>query len=362
MLSRRVEYDRSVAQHRQTIEQGRRSRRGDAGARQLGLAVTILLATAAIGAFGYVAIEGWSLSDALYMTLISMTTTGFQEVRQLSTAGRALTAFLIVAGLASLAHVGGRTLQIAVEHYLVRRGRMDKNIARLRDHVILCGYGRMGRHIAEDLTEARVDFVIIEADPETKDDLDEHGYLYLIGNASNDDLLKEAGVERAKGLIAVVSSDAENVYTTLTAKSINPSITIVARAVSDDSEPKLRTAGADRVIKPYELVGRRIAQLVIRPAMVEFVDTIARSHSGEITMEEITVTGTSALVGVALKDTTIRSKLNVIVVAIRRGTDDLVYNPGPTIVFEPGDVLIAIGRKTDLKELSTLCGAAGSGA
>lgn len=322
----------------------------------------MLFAIAAVGAVGYVVIEGWSLSDALYMTLISMTTTGFQEVGRLSNAGRVLTALLIIAGLASLAHVGGRVLQIAVEHYLVRRGRMDKSIARLRDHVILCGYGRMGRHIAEDLAEAGVDFVVIEADPEMKESLDDHGYLYLIGNASNDDLLKEAGVERAKGLIAVVSSDAENVYTTLTAKAINRDITIVARAISDDSEPKLRTAGADRVIKPYELVGRRIAQLVIRPAMVEFVDTIARSRSGEITMEEITVTETSALVGIALKDTTIRSKLNVIVVAIRRGAEDLIYNPGPTIAFRPGDVLVAIGRETDLKELSSLCGAAAGGA
>jgi len=158
----------------------------------------------------------------------------------------------------------------------------------------------------------------------------------------------------------VLSSDAENVYTTLTARAINPTMTIVARALVDGSESKLRTAGANRVIKPYELVGRRIAQLVIRPAMVEFVDTIAQSNSGEITMEEITLTGNSGLIGARLRDTDIRSRLNVIVVAIRRGREELIYNPGPDTVFSVDDTLVAIGRRQDLTELSRLCGAPAS--
>ncbi len=301
-------------------------------------------------------IEGWPLSDALYMTVISLTTTGFQEVRELSSAGRALTAAVILSGIASLAYVGGRMVQLVIERYLLRRGRMDKKIHRLHNHVILCGYGRMGRHIAEDLSEARVPFVVIETNEDLATRLEEQGYLYLIGDASADDLLREAGVETARGLIAVVSSDAENVYTTLTAKSMNPDITIVARALTDESEPKLRKAGADRVIKPYELVGRRIAQLVIRPAMVEFVETIARSKSDEITMEEITVTGESTLLGMKLRDTSIRSKLNVIIVAIRREDEDLLYNPGPDIEIKSSDRLLAIGRSDDLEKLSVICG------
>lgn len=320
----------------------------------------LLLVTVLIGTGGYVAIEGWSLSDAIYMTIISLTTTGFTEVHPLSPAGRGLTVFVIVSGIASLAYVGGRVLQLAVERYLHRRGRMERHIARLRNHVILCGYGRMGRHIAADLIEARVPFVVLESNPEVEPILSQLGAPYLIGDASADETLLHAGVERARGLIAVVSSDAENVYTTLTAKSLNPAITIVARALSDESEPKLRTAGAARVIKPYELVGRRIAQLVIRPAMIEFVDTIARSHGGEITMEEITVGHDSSLVGVALRDTDIRSRLNVIIVAIRRGDDDLVYNPGPDEHFRVGDRLVAIGRRDQLGQLSTLCGIEGA--
>jgi len=330
--------------------------RTDRSAKQLGFAVLLLLGTMLVGTVGYVVIEGWSIGDAFYMTVISLTTTGFTEVRPLSPAGRTITVFVIISGIASLAYVGGRLLQLAVELYLLRRGRMDREIQRLKNHVILCGYGRMGRHIASDLAEARVPFVVLESDSQMATVLEEHGYLHIIGDASSDELLKAAGVERAKGLIAVVSSDAENVYTTLTAKSINPAVTIVARALTDESAPKLRTAGADRVIKPYEMVGRRIAQLVIRPAMVEFVDTIARSNAGEITMEEMTVSKDSSLIGIALRDTPIRSRLNVIIVAIRRGEDDLVYNPGPDAHFEVGDRLVAIGRSEQLAELSGLCG------
>jgi voltage-gated potassium channel len=332
------------------------SRRTDRSAKQASAAVGLVLLTVVMGTAGFVVIEGWPVGEAAYMTIISITTTGFGEVRPLSPAGRGLTVFIIVSGITSIAYAGGRVLQLAVELYLIRRGRMDRHIDRLHDHVILCGFGRMGRHVASDLTEAHIPFVVLDADPEIISELEDLGYLHIIGDASSDDVLKAAGVERARGLIAVVSSDAENVYTTLTAKSLNPEITIVARAVSDESEPKLRIAGADRVIKPYELVGRRIAQLVIRPAMVEFVDTIARSRTGEIMMEEITVSDDSTLVGKSLRDTSIRSELNVIIVAVRRGQQDLIYNPGPGTVLTGGDRLVAIGAREKLLELSRMCG------
>jgi voltage-gated potassium channel len=333
------------------------SARADRSAKQLTIAVLVLFLTIVAGAAGYMFFEGWNLGDALYMTLISLTTTGFAEVRPLSPAGRGVTVFVIVSGIASLAYVGGRVLQLAVELYLFRRGRMERKINRMRNHVILCGYGRMGRHIASDLAEAKVPFVVIEASEEMVPTLEEHGHAFAVGDASSDEILRRVGVERARGLIAVVTSDAENVYTTLTARALNPNITIVARALTDESEPKLRTAGANRVIKPYELVGRRIAQLVIRPAMVEFVETIARSRTGEITMEEILVGEESPLVGLKLRNTDIRSRLNIIVVAIRRGESDFDFNPGPDAVIAAGDRLTAIGSVHDLAELSTLCGA-----
>ena len=333
-----------------------KSRHTDRSARQLVISVFILAAAVSGGTLGYMLIEGWSIGDSLYMTVISLTTTGFQEVQNLSPAGRVLTGIVIVSGIASLAYVGGRVLQLAVEVYLIRRGRMNRSIHRLKNHVILCGYGRMGRHIANDLTDANVPFVVLESNAEMMPELEESGVLYLIGSASEDDLLREAGVERARGLIAVVSSDAENVFTTLTAKSLNPNISVVARALADETESKLRTAGADRVIKPYELVGRRIAQLIIRPSMIEFVDTIVRSKSGEITVEEIPIMPTSALVGSAMRDTPIRSSLNVIIVAIRRAGAELLYNPSADTVFQPDDRIVAIGKPEQLVELGSLCG------
>ena len=330
--------------------------RADRSARQLSLAIFVLLATILAGSLGYVVFEGWPLGDALYMTMISLTTTGFGEVRPLSPAGRGVTVFVIVSGIASLAYVGGRVLQLAVELYLVRRGRMDRQINRMRNHVILCGYGRMGRHIASDLSAAKVPFVVIEKNPDVAPVLEELGLPFMIGDASSDELLRSCGVERARGLIAVVSSDAENVYTTLTARALNRDINIVARALGDDSESKLITAGADRVIKPYELVGRRIAQLVIRPAMVEFLETIARSRTREITMEEIEVGSDSALAGVKLRDTDIRSRLNIIIVAIRRLDGNVDFNPGPDATLAIGDRMTAIGSLEDLSALTGLCG------
>jgi voltage-gated potassium channel len=331
----------------------------DRSAKKLIVAILTLILTAMIGTAGYVIIEGWTIGDALYMTVISITTTGFGEVRDLSPAGRVLTAIVIVGGIATLAYTAGRVLQLAVEVYLLRRGRMDKKIARLKGHVILCGYGRMGRHIADDLDTAAVPFVVVEKDTDNVAEMEERGFLYLLGDSSSDELLKQAGVEKAKGLIAVVSSDAENVYTTLTAKSINPTISIVARALTDESEPKLRTAGADRVIKPYEMVGRRIAQLIIRPTMVEFVESIARSATTEITIEEITVAESSAISGMALGSTTIRKDLNVIIVAIRRESGDFIYNPKTGTEIHGGDKLICIGNSDRMADLAEICGVDG---
>jgi voltage-gated potassium channel len=334
----------------------------DKSARKLLIAVLFLVGTFLVGTVGYVLIEGWSVGDAVYMTVISVTTTGFAEVRELTQGGRVLTMLVIVGGIVSLAYVGGRAVQLAVEVYLHRRGRMNRRIAKLRNHVILCGYGRMGRHIAADLDQARIPFVVIEREPDNTSAMEEQGYNYLVGDASSDALLLQAGVESARGLIAVVTTDAENVYITLTARALNQSLSIVARALSDESESKLRTAGADRVIKPYELVGRRIAQLVIRPTMVEFIDTVARSRAAEITMEEITVAAGSTLSGIRLGETTIRKDLNVIVVAIRRSGEELLYNPGPDTTLHDGDRLIAIGKKEQLIKLGALCGVLEEGA
>ena len=323
--------------------------------RQLAFALGILMVTVAIGTGGYILIEGWSFGDAFYMTIISITTTGFMEVRALSEAGRSLTMVIILMGLASLAYLGGRAIQVLVERYLVRRRRMDRRIKRLKDHVIICGFGRMGRRVCEDISNAGLSFVVVESDTELVDKLSDLGYLYLIGDASSDEVLQEAGIDKARGLITVVSSDAENVFITLTAKALNHDIPVVTRAVNEQSEPKLRKAGADRVIKPYEVVGRRLAQLVIRPAMVEYIDEIARASGKEISIEEIQIGPGSSLSGVSLAEAPIRNEWNIIVVAIRREGDRLEYNPGPRSIIRGGDRIIAIGDRERLEQLTRLC-------
>lgn len=232
---------------------------------------------------------------------------------------------------------------------------MDRRISRLRKHVIVCGFGRMGRHLSKELDAESSPFVVVERNQDLVAALESSGYLFVVGDSSENEVLLQAGVERARGLISVVASDAENVFTTLTAKSLNAEIVVATRAVSEQSEPKLKAAGADRVIKPYELVGRRLAQLVLRPGIVEFIDTIARTQGKDITLEEVVIEEGSPLDGQSLIDSPIRRDLNIIVIAIRRAGGDFVYNPASTVVLSPDDRLMAVGERRRLEELSSLC-------
>ncbi len=293
-----------------------------------------------IGTAGYMLLEGWSLSDSVYMTIIALTTTGFAEVRPLSEAGRILTVVVIVGGIASIAYLGGRTVQVLVESYILRRMRMERKIGQLQEHTIVCGFGRMGRHLCQELAGERSPFVVIDSNPELSAQLESAGYLFLIGDSSEDQVLVHAGIERASSLISVVGTDAENVFTTLTARALNRALFIVTRATNEQSEPKLRAAGADRVIQPYELVGHKLAQLVLRPAIVEYIETVARFGGQEISIEEIGIAHNSPLAGQSLMESPLRRELNIIVVAIHKNA---------------GDRLMAIGEQTGLAKLTSLC-------
>lgn len=324
-------------------------------ARQVAFAALILAFTITVGISGYMLIENMSFFDALYMTVISITTTGFAEITPLSQAGRMLTIFIIIFGIASIAYLGGRTVQLFIEVYMIRRGKMDKKIRNLQQHIIVCGFGRMGRHVCDDLKSENADFVVIESDPDLVERLDKEGYLFIVGDASSDDVLKQARVDRAKGLISVVSTDAENVFTTLTAKALNPSLFVVTRAVSEQTEPKLKKAGADRVIKPYELVGHRLTQLVLRPGIVEYMETVARAHGQDISIEEVNLQENSRLVGTSLAESPLRRELNIIIVAIHREDGTLLYNPSSHEVMRVNDRLVAIGELHRLRQLGELC-------
>lgn len=232
---------------------------------------------------------------------------------------------------------------------------MDRQIRRFRDHYIVCGYGRMGRHVCSELEAEGADYVVVEKDEGAIERLRATGVTFVAGDATNDEALLRAGIEHARGLITVVSSDPENVYTTLSAKTLNAEVFVVSRALQDETESKLKKAGADRVIKPYEHVGQRMAQLLLRPGIVEFMDTVAHEAGKDIKMEEITVNSGSQLAGKSLLDSPIRKELNIIIVVIHRGDGELIYNPASTVDIRPGDRMIAVGDRDNLRRLAEFC-------
>ncbi|MFW5797745.1 MAG: potassium channel family protein, partial [Spirochaetota bacterium] len=269
------------------------------------IAGVIVLGTIVVGTIGYMVIEGWNLIDSFYMTILAISTTGFREVHPLSDPGKMLSVIIIVAGLIAIAHLAGRVAQLLIEYYVLRRRRMDRRIQRQRGHYIVCGYGRMGRQVCLELESEGAHYVVVEKSEDLSEALTASGVMYVLGDATNDETLLRAGIEQAVGLITVASTDPENVYTTLSAKALNPNVFVVARALQDETESKLRKAGADRVIKPYEHVGQRMAQLLLRPDIVEFIDTVAHEAGKDIKIEATTVGERSPFVGRQLYDTPI---------------------------------------------------------
>jgi voltage-gated potassium channel len=318
---------------------------------QLKIAVLLLIAVIVFGVIGYLIIEKWSFFDAVYMTIISITTTGYKEVHPLSSVGKIFTLFVIIFGVVAIAYTGGRLAQFFVEAYVLRRRRMVKKLSLLKNHYIICGFGRMGKKICQELLENRAPFVVIEKDQEEIENLRDLDYLFLEGDATNDELLLQAGVKEAKGLVAVLPTEAENVFTTLSAKVLNPGIFIVSRAVEEETESKLLKAGANRVVKPYEIGGHRMAQVLLRPGVVEFIDIIAREKRFDLEIEEVAVKKGSSLIGQTLVESPIRKKLNIIIVAIFRSDGNVIYNPGSNTMIQEDSKLIVIGEAMNIKEL-----------
>jgi len=316
----------------------------------------ILIIFIFLGSLGYVWIEDWSYFDALWMTVITLTTVGYSEVRPLTQAGRVYSMFLMLAGIGIMFYIITGLAKLIVEGEIRRalgKRKLQRTIKKLHDHYIICGYGRIGEIIARQLKERRIPFVVVENQPDLVLDLEDQGYNILVGDATKEEVLLEAGIERAKGLIAVVSSDANNVFIVLTARSLNPKIFIVARAAEPGSRQKLLRAGADRVESPYELGGRKMAQAILRPNVVTFLE-LATKEDVDLSMEEVPVAATSSLVGVALKDSGIRQKLNTIIVSIKRANGDMIFNPSPGTEINAGDTLIALGVRQSLETLEEL--------
>ncbi len=323
--------------------------------KKLQVGLVIILLVILTGTFGYMIIEGWSIFDSFYMTIITISTTGFKELRPLSTAGMVLTVGLIITGVLALAYTGGRGVQVLVESQILRRRRMNRKLEAISGHYVICGFGRMGKQIAEHLLHHKLGFVVIENEPNNVAKLSELGYLFINGDATDDDALVSAGVQRAKGLVAVLSTDAENVFTTLSSRELNEDLFIVARAIDEGTEGKLKKAGADRVVKPYELGGNRMVQLLLRPGVTDFIEGIARRRDIDISLEQIIVCKGSELIGLTLAESPIRRELDIIIIAIDKSGGKFVYNPQSSTIIEAEDKLIAIGQVENLNKLNKLC-------
>ncbi len=324
--------------------------------RKLATLIGSLLAILLLGSLGYVWLEGWSFFDALYMTVTTLTTVGYGEVHPLSPLGKAYNMVLILAGMGVLFYIVTALARVVVEGEIAAalgKRKLLKTIQKLSGHYIICGFGRIGEIIARQLRQRGVPLVIIENNPELLVELERAGYSFISGDATKEEVLQEAGLERARGLVSVVRSDAANVYITLTARSLNPNIFIVARGEEPGSQQKLIRAGADRVESPYEMGGRKMAHAILRPTVTTFME-LAMHEGVEWSMEEIRVGETSSMIGQPLKDSGIRQKYNLIVVAIKRADGEMLFNPTPEMLIQAGDTLILLGMRSYLEALEEI--------
>jgi voltage-gated potassium channel len=312
-----------------------------------------LLAILFLGSLGYVWLEGWSFFDALYMTVTTLATVGYREVHPLSRPGQVYNMILILSGMGVLFYIVTSLARVVVEGEIAEalgKRKLLKQIKKLSGHYIICGFGRIGEIIARQLKERDVPLVIVESNTEHLARLEEAGYYVVTGDATKEEVLVEAGIERARGLVSVVHSDASNVYIVLTARSLNPRLYIVARAEEAGAEQKLKRAGADKVESPYEMGGRKMAHAILRPTVTTFME-LAMHEGVEWSMEEIVVSETSPMLGLPLKDSGIRQKYELIVVAIKRADGEMLFNPTPRTLIQAGDTLILIGMRKNLEAL-----------
>ena len=321
------------------------------------LAIALFAFVLVGGTVGYVAIERWSPWDAFYMTVITVTTVGYREVHDLSRAGQVFTTVLAVTGVGAAFYTFSLLLAAVVQgglHRRLRARRLMHMIDELTNHFILCGSGRIGSMIADEFRRQGVPFVVIERDPERAKEVLERGDLAVEADASREEVLKRVGIDRARGLIAAVGTDAENVYTVLTARVMRPDLFIVGRADSEDAGRKLTRAGADRVVSPYQIGARQLAQTALRPAVVDFVQLATSAESLELAMEQIRIDTGSSLAGQSLIEANLRQRFGVIVVSIQRGGGKMEFNPSPDAAMLEGDQLIVLGRPESLRELESV--------
>jgi len=318
--------------------------------------LTTLVILISGGTLGYVAIEGWDLFEALYMTIITLATVGYSEVHSLSHNGQIFTILLIVFGVGTIAYTIGSMIQFMVEgqlYQLLGRKKVQKQISRLHGHYIICGYGRIGRSISREFASKPLSLIVVENDPVRCQCLEEDGYLFIEGDATQDEVLERAGIHQAKGLVTAVTSDAANVFIILTARGINPNLFIMARASDEGAEIKLKRAGANKVVSPYTIGAARMAQAILRPSVVDFIDIAIGEKNVELQMEEIPVAAGSHLVGQPLSQSGIRKELKLIIIGIKHNKQ-MIFKPEANTIIEAGHILIALGELPDIKKLELI--------
>ncbi len=324
----------------------------DPSLREILLAVLSLLVLFAIGTTGYAFLEAWTWMDGLYMTFITLSTIGFQEVHTLSDAGRIFTVGLGITGIGLLSFVVARSAQLLLASERLRERRIMKQLEELSDHFIICGYGRIGQRLAEDLRREGKSVVVVDIEDVVISRLREGDYLHVQGDAQDEETLRTAGIERAQGLILTLPEDSSNVFVALTAREMNPDVFILARTVDQENRSKLLNAGADKVIAPSEVGADRMAQVVLRPNVDQFLEGVLRARALSLQIDEVEVLPNAPLAGQTLAESNFRQQFEAIVIGIiDSDTNDMTFNPSPSHRIREGDILVVLGDAEVIRTL-----------
>lgn len=325
---------------------------------KLRLALAVLLTVLVAGTLGFYFIEGWSLLDSFYTAVTTMTTVGYGDFAPRSVAGKIFTVAVIIFGVGMMLYAFSLMAELFIESRLLRilgRGKLQKTIDKMNNHYIICGCGRIGFLICRELAGEKTPFVVVDNNPEVIQKIQDEGFVYCKGDATQDKILIDAGIKRAKGIVCVLPTDAENLYVILTAKELNNEIYILSRSEEEESEHRLVRAGADRVMSPYTLGGSRMAMAILRPAMLDFIEITTRRQSLELRMEEIEVCDGSLLIGKSLEDSEIRQRYGLIIVAVKKDSGKMIFNPLANYTIANGDRLIAMGEDKNVKQFTDVC-------
>lgn len=317
-------------------------------------AVFPLLLIIFAGTVGYMIIEGWTPFDSLYMTVISLTTVGYSEIHPMSLTGKVFTMMLILTGIGSVAYIIGNISMQYIHpffDFVMKEKRMEHILNKMKDHFIICGYGRIGRDVTMNLVKTAIPVVVVDKEPVAKAELEKHQVPIVVGDASHEEILEKAGIGKAKGLVSAVTSEAENVFITMTARDLKPGLFIISRFEEPATQKKLIRAGADQVINPYQIGSDKISHIILKPTISKILDFAQQRGQFELNIDELELSANTPLIGKTIRNCGIREKHNIIIIAIESANGDIITNPGPDYTFQENDRLVLIANSTELKSI-----------